>query len=322
MRWLAWLAVFGGVASADTFALVKRDARLHEEANDASPSVIPGGSGQRVFRVLADEGEWITVETMPNVDERHCEGDTDFLSLAIRLHVRREGLAPVLARRVQLPLRGGTSVTLHPGLPLVDSAQLDADGRRIFTTKQLPNVRLPLTPDAVAAAYEPEPVEKSRQIEMLSRSANLSLDGARLDLGTLLGSQMRFDEGIAVQRRVVKKDGTFVTVRAGCIDAEARALLELPLRHRSYGILGALSGFNGYDSPDRVHAGARLHWLGGAEAGRVVADITLGRRVEASDTGALVCYEMIIGRSVFSVGVQPRLTLCVAPGDVIKPKSR
>jgi len=321
-----WVCV-ADAAAAQEYVLVERDAHLYARPDASSERVRDPWAREHVrrlgpFWVMRFAGErngWVAIATVPAFRaSEHCyETPRALAGLDVRLFVRSEDVAQVVARTVSRSYPGGGSVTLVSGAGLV------ARGRNRYDVA-LPGatLRIELPEGSAATRYRPE-----GQVE-IGRSANALLaPGAHFELGG--GGRISTEPPSRTRSARRSRVVDFTTE-----DAEApeppRAILALEVdperRPRTRATLrtGCLEA-NGFvrsrdlttDRPARpvrdpsprgatVRPGAALYWPDGTQAGRAADRVTLTGSV--TPNGSRLCFDHAIRHG--ARGPDDTLTLC------------
>lgn len=271
------------------------------------------------MRYLGERDGFVQVATLPSTRRGdHCYG-TPLSGLDLRLYVRTEDIAPVVARRTTKSFPDGASVTLVPGVGLTPRGRNQYDAHVPGAT-----VRLTLEPDEVARRYRPgDAIEIGRMVNALlapggrldlarnvrlaaeppSRRARRSrvVDFTNDDGGSSGGEPSRAT--LAVEADATSGNRIRATVRTECLEAtgylRARDLTtDRPARSvRDVGRRG-----------QSLRPGAALYWPDGSPAGRASERAAL--EGDITPRGPHLCFAHPL-RSVPRPDADAALTLCV-----------
>ncbi|MDF1562875.1 MAG: hypothetical protein P1V51_07515 [Deltaproteobacteria bacterium] len=182
--------------------LLRHDARLHRVAHTGTTLGHDERSGHAhppgevsVYRLVADHGAWLEVESLPGeTGDAHChEADGRLRGLTLRLFVHRSDVARVLRTSVTQHYPDGTSLRLAPGVgvsaPLGFEASAGAQIRHLQLSGLALNAEIPDT--AVGTDYTPSPLPDPEQAGAEGERVELPR-GAHVRFG--LGARVRLDE--------------------------------------------------------------------------------------------------------------------------------
>jgi hypothetical protein len=325
------------------FVLVRRDALLHARPDPQSERVRDPWSRRFAARIgpfwvmqrVGEQGDWVEVATVPGfVAGQHCYDTIGALdALELRFFVRRDAIAPVIARRVERTFDDGTRITLVPGVGLVRrGAEYEAQLRGA-------TVRVRLAPEDVSQSYT-----GSAHIA-ISRGSNAMLEpGAQIELGddhrveteeagprAQRSSRVSFSvreagdarapagepprAALAVEAPPDAGNRPRVTVRGDCFEALGfvrRAQLTMERPHRSVSQLRERRG-------TAIRPGAQISWPDGSPAGRATNDAV----VEGSmrQDGARMCFDHPLRPPSGRLRPDDTISLCV-PRDAITQRGR
>lgn len=257
----------------------------------------------RQFRLIADQGEWLTVESMGDAspfDSVGCHATTWSLrGLKLRFHVRRDDVFPVLTKPIELTYNDGTAVTLKPGVAM---GATDQPGRRWVHVNGLELV-VSVPDEFIGMSYEPENyfdapalddadsvfLEPDVYREQALKFANGKAIGPRLPRSVAKNIARVLERVIVIAER---GDDRLIELRKNCV--KVRALVAAKYVSGSdatmAGILGSLSGFAGFDGVPRAGSGSVTFWRGGRHAGYVMQ--SFGFHDEVAADGERRCFRI------------------------------
>lgn len=349
LRWCAVLAAIfsvtiaalaerpAGAQAAGQFVLVKRDAFLYAAPNENAERVRDPWARRFAVRVgpfwvmrrVGEQGDWVEVATVPAFRATdHCYDTVSALDqLDLHFFVRRDAIAPVIARRVERTFDDGTRLTLAPGVGLVRrGAQYDAHVRGA-------TIRLRLSAEEVASSYGAAP-----RIAV-SRGSNALLEpGATIELGDDLrleteeagpavrrsGSRISFSVRetrrgpageppravLAVEAPPDAGNRARVTVRNDCLEAVGfvrRAQLTMERPSRTVNEIGSRHGTS-------IRTGAVLFWPDGSQAGRAMGDAVLEGPMRPD--GPRMCFDHLLRPASGRPRPDDTLTLCIGRDSI------
>jgi hypothetical protein len=308
--------------AGDHYVLVDPDAafytapsldaeRVRSVASAADGERLRAGGHFLVHRLIAERGDFVEVETLAASPwSAHCHGDLESLrGLRLRLHVRREALAPVITRPVRVAFADGTAISLAPGVGL---RPLPGTGISAVTHDQI-SFALRVPDDAVGDRYVPgahfatDETEREIPWDAARRGAlhyggSARLRVAPLPVGALFVYASREVPGAAI-----------ATLQSPCARYEVRVD---PSAIVPYSPLGGLVGGLLAGPPPFAVAGAPLWFRSGAPAGRAVDEV--GFDGETERAGARRCFRKAFGFVPKNEppGSERFLTLCVDPANL------
>jgi len=180
---LAATPAFADDAALTGNVLVWHDATFYTDANEGAPAVhvakLDGARKDNVGRVLpmhvlSTKGDYVEVEPTTTRDCTWSQLTTQDDVAKLHLFVKRDDLAPVLAKSFTKTFADGTKLSLRPGMPMVARD----DGRYAFSLRG--NVIVTDVPStAIGLAYTPD---RSRALSV-SNTEYVLATGTQAKLG-------------------------------------------------------------------------------------------------------------------------------------------
>lgn len=325
----------------ERLVLLRGDAALYSEPGAAQPVIDERDHNRsrdrpnhtRVFRLIDDSGEWLTVESMGNISpftSNTCHGKTWSLrGMKLRFHVRRDDIFPVLTKPVQATYPDGTAVSLKPGVAL---GPADRSGNRWIHVHWL-ELRMKIADGFIGLSYEPVDMfetlgpDNPRALVLNSRVfrdealffANGRVIGPK-PLGKNVVSPIEYVSVIED-----RGDDRLIELSKPCIKVRALAATKYAsdLGAAFAGILGSINkDLTGFQGTPRAAQGSSIFWRGGRSAGTVVKAIGFHDEVETD--GDRRCFR-ISTRDRYIEGPDGRrrtepvrfLELCFDPAAII-----
>jgi hypothetical protein len=257
------------------------------------------GSYAGNFRLIADHGGWVEVETLPmSVFEwGYCQGNARVPGLdgaRIRLFARKSDLSPVLSGEYY-----GHDVGFMPGV-LIGSTE-EAGWYRVNVHGISGRV---FVPDELVACSYIQPKHRFKTSGAV-RELFLPTD-APLTIGELT---------VDDQPPQVSGEGDLRFITHDCVQLTFAKSWEMT-ESKPGGDGGAGIVAPTEIGTPHVRPGARLYWRGGEEAGEAVFPMTFDRRVERD--GSRVCIRRIGRSKVVDRDQVPTayVELCLSPDDL------
>lgn len=305
--------------------LVWADAPLYPDANPSGPSVRAGtldlGRDKDVgyvvpMKVIGTTGDVVEVEPTPDVE---CAWwrvvKPDGLD-NMRLYVKRTDLAPVLVKPFKATYKDGSSISLQPGVAVLD-------GKVAFNRGVVP---VPIPEASIGVAYAPHkiaPVAKpDKKKFLLDEATEVKLGGATFPLGPWVAG--------AAKR---KGNRMLVSIVTRCMTAVISAPKERV--HAGISINQTVAAGAGPTRPALARGAVRYYLPAGTKmtsekGSHVVGTLDTDRDVTKPKPGARACAEFVISRADPFVDVphtvdasQPQRTLKLcAPADAVKVEQR
>ncbi len=230
-----------------------------------------------VAKIIRDQGDLVLVELLAEVYS-HCSGSSAVPWMALRAHVRREALAPVVERPAVVTFEDGSELLLGAGLA-PDAGENGEVTFQVFDTNvSVDPKRIPLGRAYASPGHklpEPKPPAVLHNFQSFGHGRRGVVGpgvGLRLDGGPFRPKpslEARFSEPRPA-------GGSFVTFDGPCARVKVSSDADFPLTQRRIGTLG--HGAGTYVVPRartwRVRSGSTARWPTGKVAGRMQVDRT------------------------------------------------
>jgi len=252
--------------------------------------------GRFAVKVLADHGDYVTVETLGRDDpvvrcalsrsrlSRRVDG---FHSVTggyrLRWSVPRTDLAPLLTREVEHAFDDGSLIKTAAGVGVIPRDS----GTAVLLGKTA--IRVPLSESDVGLSYTGEGLARPRRFthEILEQRA-------MFHLGETSFTGMLLDRYLSVTGMASIDDVLFVDFWDECLSLTLRSENTDPFVRGGVGI-GGLGG-RGRARRYRIAEGARAYWRSGHDAGVTRREMFFGSEPET--IGERRCFEIVEGISV------------------------